>query len=160
MAVSEGDRKARQTQQLVSLIEEFEGLQSANSILRFQARLADAIIEAEPTAFADRSSPERDHLRRLRLLGDGLAWNLLHPYTIRQLAKNSAGPPSIGNQEGFPATMKLAQEWAARGMPVLVCDLTNCLRVADVAVCADHERPLLLTAAMRTSPRAATRTPR
>jgi hypothetical protein len=142
--VNEDDLDTPLLEQLAALIEEFERLDAADSIYAFQTRLADAIIAAEPNAFADKRRPERDHLRRLRLLGDGLAWRLLHPYTIRQLAKNNASPPSIADQEGFAATMGLAKEWTERGAPVVVCDLTSCLRVADVAVCADPERPLLL----------------
>ena len=126
------------------LFEAFEGIDSTEALYEFQIGLADAICRAEPPTFRDKSSPERDHLRRLRQLGDGLAWRLLHPYAIRQLAKNSGSAPSLSNQTGFAATMEMAREQAEQGAPVIVSDLTNCLRVGDVAVCVDAERPLVL----------------
>ena len=110
----------------------------------FQLRLAQAIRSAEPVAFRDRASRERDHLRRLRLLGDGLAWRLLHPYTIRRLTKNQGGAQAVSTQAGFDATLQLAEQEAAKGRPVLVCDLTNCLRVGDVLLCSDPEQPVIL----------------
>jgi hypothetical protein len=38
------------------------------------------------------------HLHLCRHLGDGLAWRLLAPHTIRQLAKNDASKIFLSNQ--------------------------------------------------------------
>jgi hypothetical protein len=126
------------------LLERFLEIASTGELWDFQVALADAIKASEPTAIADRRSAEKLHVRRLRLLGDALAWRYLHPYTIRQLAKNEGPPPSIYNQQGFAATMAMAQEVCSSGLPALVADLTNCLRISDVVVCGDPEAPLLL----------------
>jgi hypothetical protein len=133
-----------QRQEIERLFAEFELAVEPRTIFDLQSHLAHAISAAEPVAFRDKGSPQRDHLRRLRLLGDGLAWRLLHPYTIRQLAKNQGGAQAVSTQAGFAATLRLAEQEAAQGHPVLVCDLTNCLRVGDVVVCSDPERPRIL----------------
>lgn len=126
------------------LFGDFDLAVEPRSIFTFQAQLAQSISAAEPVAFRDKDSRQRDHLRRLRQLGDGLAWRLLHPYVIRQLAKNQGGAQAISTQAGFAATLRLAEEHANKGRPVLVCDLTNCLRVGDVVVCTDPEQPTIL----------------
>lgn len=131
-------------QEIARLFAEFESAVEADAIYEFQLHLANAIRAVEPVAFRDKSSPQRDHLRRLRLLGDALAWRLLHPYAIRQLAKNQGGAQALSTQSGFASTLRMAEREAEHGHPVLVCDLTNCLRVGDVLVCSDPEHPVIL----------------
>ncbi|WP_445151348.1 hypothetical protein [Baekduia sp. Peel2402] len=126
------------------LLEAFDKIASAEDVWEFQRRLIAAIVDAEPVAFADKASPERRHLRLLRLFGDALAWRLLHSHTIRQLAKNQASPPAIHNQHGFRATAEIAETICRRGIPALIADLTYCLRVSDVIVCSDPEHPILI----------------
>ena len=123
----------------------FDAIDSAETLFAFQEHLAREIVAAEPVAFRDKASPEREHIRLLRLLGDGLAWRFLHSYTIRQLGKLETPPPALSHQgAGFSSTIEIAREQAAAGMPVLIADLTNCICVSDVVVCADPERPLLI----------------
>ena len=120
-------------------------MDSAGALFDFQERLAGEIIAAEPAAFRDKASPERRHIRLLRLLGDGLAWRFLHSYAIRQLGKLETPPPALSHQgAGFTSTVEIAREHASGGLPVLIADLTNCICVSDVVVCADPERPLLI----------------
>ena len=128
----------------VELLRQLDEIDGAAALWSFQRRLTDEIISAEPRAFADRRSPERDHLRLLRLFGDALAWRLLHPHTIRQLGKNSGKPPALYNQKGLPRTLELAESICTAGEPALVADLTFCLRVSDVIVCTDPECPRLI----------------
>src|SRR5687768_15541374 len=73
------------------LFAEFESIADPRSLWHFQRRLAEEIIATEPTAFADRESPERRHLRLLRFFGDGLAWRFARSPTT---AASGSRPPT------------------------------------------------------------------
>jgi hypothetical protein len=138
-------RKQRLKALRAELLVEFDAVDSAGALFEFQERLAREIIAAEPAAFRDKASPERGHIRLMRLIGDGLAWRYLHSYTIRQLGKLETAPPALSHQGGgFASTVEIAHEYAAAGVPALIADLTNCICVSDVVVCTDPERPLLV----------------
>lgn len=115
------------------------------ALLEFQLQLAAAIKAREPAAFKLRSVEAKEQLRVLRLLGDGLAWQFLHPYAVRQLAKNQASPPALGNQgEGFRQTLAAARELATAKHLVLISDLTHCLTIGDLVICDDPEHPSIV----------------
>jgi hypothetical protein len=130
--------------EFVRMFDQFEAIDTPWSLYEFQVALADAIRRVEPASFAEGSSPQKDHLRRLRRLGDGVAWKYLHPHAIRQLAKNDGGSPPISVQKGFNRTLSLAEGYAKDGLGVVIADLTTCIRVGDVIVCTDPERPAIL----------------
>lgn len=127
------------------LLTAYAAVDSCPALFDFQLQLAAAIESHEPAAFASRDAEAKEQLRLLRLLGDGLAWRLLHPHAIRQLAKNPAPPPALGIQgnSGFSHTLDAARRLAV-GCPVLVCDLTHCLTIGDLVVCDDPERPSII----------------
>jgi hypothetical protein len=86
----------------------------------------------------------RWHVHLLRCCADALAWQTLHPHTIRQLAKNQAAHPSITEQgAAFDFTISKAADAANAGVPVLIADLTNCLRIGDLVLPVDPELPRL-----------------
>jgi hypothetical protein len=126
------------------LVDTFRAIDSAQSFFDFQVALADEIRATEPAAHAHRDEESRYHIRQLRLIGDALAWMALHPYALRKLSPNFGAPPSLTSQgEAFDATVDMAREYAEKGVPVVIADLTNCLSVGDVVLCADPERPTL-----------------
>jgi hypothetical protein len=127
------------------LLTEFAAVATTAELLDFQLQLAAAIELSEPRAFREKNRDAKEHLRLLRLLGDGLARRLLHPHAIRQLAKNPAPPPALGSQgDGFRQTLEAAREIAGREHPVLISDLTHCLTVGDLVICDDPERPSIV----------------
>jgi len=127
------------------LLAAYAAVDSRAALLEFQLQLATAIKSREPAAFRSRTGEAKEHLRLLRLLGDGLAWQLLHPHAIRQLAKNPAPPPALGNQgDGFRQTLTAARELTTDGHFVLISDLTHCLTTGDLVVCDDPERPSIV----------------
>jgi hypothetical protein len=127
------------------LLTAYAAVDTRAALLEFQLQLAAAIESRESAAFRLKNPEARQHLRLLRLLGDGLAWQLLHPYAIRQLAKNTAPPPALGNQgDGFRQTLDAARELTANGRLVLVSDLTHCLTIGDLVICDDRERPSIV----------------
>lgn len=69
-AESKSDDESRRRRQ--ELFAQFDGIESAGDLCRFQEELAAEIIGSEAVAFKDKRAPERFHIRRLRLLGDGL----------------------------------------------------------------------------------------
>jgi hypothetical protein len=124
------------------LLNAYSAVDSPERLLDFQLKLAAAIQSREPAAFSSKNRDVKEHLRLLRLLGDGLAWQLLHPYAIRQLAKNPAPPPALGNQGiGFRDTLGRARKLAEAGHLVVVSDLTHVLTIGDLVVCDDREHP-------------------
>lgn len=127
------------------LLTVYAAVDSRAALLEFQLQLAAAIESREAAAFRSKNTEAKEHLRLVRLLGDGLAWQLLHPYAIRQLAKNPAPPPALGNQgEGFRQTLDAARELTAAGRLVLISDLTHCLTIGDLVICDDRERPSIV----------------
>lgn len=127
------------------LLTAYAAVDSGAALLEFQLQLATAIELREPAAFKAKNREAKEHLRLLRLLGDGLAWRLLHPYAIRQLAKNPAPPPALGSQgDGFRFTLDAARKLTANEHLVLVSDLSHCLTIGDLVICDDRERPSIV----------------
>jgi hypothetical protein len=127
------------------LLAAYWAIHSRRGLLDFQLKLAAAIQAREPAAFRSKNRDAKEHLRLLRILGDGLAWRLLHPYVVRQLAKNSAPPPALGNQGiGFQRTLDRARELSEAGHLMLVSDLTHVVTIGDLVVCDDREHPRII----------------
>lgn len=127
------------------LVTAFDNVAEPRDVFELQRKIADEISRSEPIYYADKSAPEKQHVQKLRIIGDSLAWRLLHPHTIRQLAKNQPAAISLTHQGvAFEQTMEAAEEQASKGIPAIVSDLTNCLRIADIVTCADPERPGLI----------------
>src|ERR1700694_504896 len=77
------------------LLLKLEAASSIPEFADFQACLEDEIVSTEERQKRRQSVDINEHLRRLRLLGDSLAWTLLHPHAIRNLAKNDGRPPAL-----------------------------------------------------------------
>ena len=115
-----------------------EEASSASELAEFQVRLSDEIIRTEERRKKVRQSLElKEHLLRLRLLGDSLAWRLLHPHAIRNLAKNDGRPPILCDRRPEVEKCLATVRWlSSDGIPAVVADLTHCLRIGDVV--GDH----------------------
>ncbi len=137
-------RQARRT-----LFEALEGMSSITDHVAFQVRLAGEILSGEKLRpLLKNNKPRRlilkDHLRRLHSYGDALAWTLLHPHAIRNLAKNDGCPPWLSNQEpALVHALETIKKLSEEGTPGIVCDLTNVLRIGDV-VFGDPEVPSII----------------
>jgi len=128
-----------------TFFDQFEKIDSPQSLYKFQKAIAEEIIKAEKVLKKEKSQEYKWHINLLRSYCDALAWTLLHPHTIRQLAKNPSHPPSLVNQaDGFKHTLESAQEYADEGIPVLISDLTNCLKISDLVLCYGPEKPALV----------------
>lgn len=129
----------------LEMIERFESVDSPRALFEFQVALADAIRGVEPTAYSGRDDDARFHLRQLRLIGDAVAWRLLHPYAVRKLAGPAAAPPSLISQgEAFDRVLEFAEQCAGSGALVLIADVTNVIGIGDLIICNDRERPGVL----------------
>ena len=127
-------------------VERLEAIASPLDLLEFQQALADELKECERARKKDRDDDcTWWHMHLLRCLGDTLAWRLLHSHTIRQLAKNTGHPPYLTDQgDAFDHTLEVATDIAKEGRPVLIADLTHCLRIGDLVVPTDPEEPELI----------------
>jgi hypothetical protein len=128
------------------LARQFDGVGSASELFEFQRAVADEIRSAEPVAFRDRASPEREHLKLMRLFGDTIAHATLHTHTIQQLSKHPGKPPPLSHGVGFNFVLKCAALVADAGYPVRICDVTNVLKTADLVI-GNPETPSLIECA-------------
>jgi hypothetical protein len=130
------------------LLDEWDAVDSATKLLEIQEGIAEQIRDAE-RAIKD-GSHDRDefvrHIRQLRLYADGLAWQVLHPHVIRQLAKNPSRPPSLINQgEAFDNVLRSARQHLEEdGLPVLVADITNIIKIGDLIIVTHPEFPQIV----------------
>lgn len=130
------------------LLEQWDAVDSASKVLEIQERIAGQIRDTE-RAIKD-GSPDRDalvsHIGQLRLYADGLVWRVLHPHVIRQLAKNPSEPPSLINQsEAFDNVLRSARQHLEEdGLPVLIADITNIIKIGDLIVVIDPELPQIV----------------
>lgn len=117
---------------------------------RLQHHLADSILAAEahrPALESNRANRYllKDHMRRLRSYGDAIAWQTLHPHTIRQLGKNDGQPPILSHQ--LPA-LDMARQCldfsTEKGITTIVADLTNIIRIGDLIVVGHPEYPQII----------------
>jgi hypothetical protein len=121
------------------LVESFLDLDEHRSPLALQHDIAAELRHAEMSAH--QRTPELAwHKRLLRVIGDSLAFTFLHQHTIRTLARHPGQPPSLnGQRDDFAFTMDVAQVLAECGYVPIVSDLTNVLKVGDIAaVAAQH----------------------
>src|SRR6185437_3663453 len=84
-------------------------------------------------------------LKTFRILGDALAWMFVKPYSIRQHVKHSPfSKYLISQKRAFDSTVSSARHISEKyGEHVLINDLTNCLRIADLSVCRPGECRLI-----------------
>lgn len=134
-------------QQRESLFQKCINVASLQDLLSVQEKIVEGIRTTEREIIANgRTDALTFHISRLRLYADGIVWFVLHPHTIRQMAKNPRPVPSI---EGQGAIFDHTIESAKRNLrkykaPVLICDITNILRIGDMLVCIDPEVPLII----------------
>jgi len=130
------------------LLDEWDAVDSATKLLEIQERIADQIQGAEQSIKAMRGDLDalRSHIKQLRLYADGLAWRVLHPHVIRQLSKNAGDAPSLIEQhEAFNFVLRSARRHVeASGLPVLIADITNVIKIGDLIVVADPELPQIV----------------
>lgn len=111
----------------------------------YQELLAQEILHTEQELLDDKSRERKAHLHLVRIYGDALAWTYLSRYAIRQLARNSGEPPRLSSQkEHFDLAMNRSKAIVDQGVPALVADLTNILKVGDLIVCNDPDFPHLI----------------
>ena len=131
----------------IEFVKQLDLIDSPMRLFDFQRDLANEIRAVEPAAYRDRGSLEREHLKALRLIGDAIAWQTLHPHTIRQLSKHPGKPPALGSQgEAFEFVIACARMAAEARHPVRICDLTNVLRIGDLII-GEPEQPMLIECA-------------
>lgn len=120
-----------------SLAQEVISLDTADDVLQWQLKIADAISDVE------RAGRLRDdecswHIHLLRHLVDTLIWRFLPVHTIRQQYKLPPQRVDIACQAGWAHTVWAARGLAAQGTFVFFADLSHCLRQADL-VCLNDD---------------------
>lgn len=127
------------------LLFRLEKASSASELAEFQVLLRDAIVRIEETrrnANPQRRFELKEPLIRLRFLGHSLAWRLLHPHAIRNLAKNDGQPPTLHDQSPEMEKCIATIHWlSSKGILAIAADLTHCLRIGDVVIVRDPETP-------------------
>ncbi len=115
------------------------------SLIDFQIELAEELKRCERQQKSDKNYSIKNHVHLLRCYGDSLAWQLLHPHTIRQLSKSQKNKSFLIDQaKGFEKTIEIAQGISKYNLPVIIADLTHCIRIGDLIICTDPEVPFII----------------
>lgn len=120
---------------------------SFEDLLAIQEQIADSIRRCEHALKGtERKDDLQFHIERLRLYADGLVWLVLHPHTIRQLAKNPGPPRSIQAQgKAFDQVLQSARHHLRKDkVPVLIADITNVIKIGDLVLCTNPEAPQIV----------------
>jgi hypothetical protein len=139
-ATSQEADVAQLVERRLDLVMRFCDLPGLGSALALQDTLAKEIRIAEAASRSAPSEALARHKHLIRVIGDSLAFSLLHEHTIRTLGRHPGPPANImGQGDDFSFVMDVAGMLANSGYISLLCDLTNLLRVGDIiAVAADH----------------------
>lgn len=115
------------------LYETFEHSTSSREVYQLQRSLALEILRAE-IGIQTESDPDpySVHRNAIYSIGDALAWNLLHPFTIRQLGKYDSNIVSLNSQEKNYQDLLDQYESQSESTYYLFSDLTKCLTIGDV----------------------------
>lgn len=130
-----------------SLFEKCINVGSFEDLLSVQEQIANSIRKCEHELGAvENKDALWFHIKRLRLYADGLVWLVLHPHTIRQLAKNPGPPRSIEAQgKAFDQVLESARKHLRNSkLPVFIADITNIIRIGDLIICASREVPIIV----------------
>lgn len=130
-----------------SLFERCIQVGSFEDLLSIQERIADSMRRCEhELKGTEKKDDLQFHIERLRLYADGLVWLVLHPHTIRQLAKNPGPPRSIEAQgEAFDQVLESARDHLMKDkVPVLIADITNVIKIGDLVLCTNPEAPRIV----------------
>jgi len=91
----------------------------------------------------ERGDRYRDLAVFYRAVGDGIAHTLFDRFDLKPLAfKERSG--FVYRKEGGQLEMRILRAVLKRGVPAVLCDLTNCLRYGDLFVRSDDRPPLML----------------
>jgi hypothetical protein len=112
-------------------------------------------LDLQGSGSSDEVSPQR-RIAGYRLLnntwksfGDAIAYSLGDKYSLKQLYYNTfnTNPKQnagfISDKSGFYAEVKVLDDFLNRGIPCVLCDLTNTIRHGDVCVYVGNEPTLI-----------------
>jgi len=128
-----------------SILRKIAEIRSVSALYEIQKEIAEEIKNSEELVKQDTSGEHKWHIHLLRCCCDAIAWGLLHSHTIRQLGKNPSPPQSLSTQgEAFDLTLKYAKELSDEGLPIIISDITNCIKIGDIVICSDPELPTIV----------------
>lgn len=135
------------------LFDRLDRVGTARELLAYQIDLAEAILETERHLKTGNSGSEvlKSHTKCVRLYADALVWWFLHPHSIRRLAKNLGAPQSLLAQgNAFENVLSHAKGYLEKtGLPILIADITNIIKIGDIIVVVDPERPQIVECKMK-----------
>jgi len=128
-----------------SILTQMYRIRSAKALYEIQKKIAEEIKNSEKFIKQDASGEYKWNIHLLRCCCDAIVWKLLQVHTIRQLMKNPSPPQSLSNQgEAFDLTLKTAKEYSDKGLPVIIADITNCIKIGDIVICTNPELPTIV----------------
>lgn len=128
-----------------SILTQMHRIRSAKALYEIQKKISEEIKNSEKFIKKDASGEYKWNIHLLRCCCDAIVWKLLQMHTIRQLMRNPSPPQSLSNQgEAFDLTLKAAKEYSDKGLPVIIADITNCIKIGDIIVCTDSEIPTIM----------------
>jgi len=114
---------------------------SPDALFELQVRIARELQGSEPHG----TDEEQWHRRRLRNIGDAVAWTTLTAHAVRNLSTGRTTPPSLSNQgAAFEHVIETGRSLVEDGMTVIISDVTNCISTGDLLACGDPDAPFII----------------
>src|SRR5215469_6188186 len=147
----ESDLEARLQQRRRELVDYFCAIPSDAEPLALQEALAAEIRRSE--AEDNDLDLWRRHRRLTRIIGDGIAFTLIHDHTIRTLGRHpSSGAAGLLTQaDDFDFVLAVTKTLSTAGYIPVISDVTNLVRIGDI-VAVHHEHVLVLECKNTTLP--------
>jgi hypothetical protein len=119
----------------------FAASETANAVFDLQLRIAQELQASEP----HKNDEERWHRRRLRNIGDAVAWRVLTAHAFRNLSATRRTPPSLSSQgAAFEHVLDTGRSLVREGMKVIISDVTSCIATGDLLACGDPDAPYII----------------
>jgi len=131
-----------------SIFEKCKNCSSPLELLLVQEDIYNNILDSENRIKSNSKQKKyyKFNIEKLRLFCDGLAWSVIHPHAIRQLAKSTSKPPSLNDQKHFfHRIFKYSFDYLKKhDVPIMLADLTNIIKTGDLILCSDPEYPTIV----------------
>jgi hypothetical protein len=103
-------------------------------------KLASLRLKAKIARLIERKDGYRDLFFLVKSIGDGIAFTLFDRFDLKPLAFKES-PGAIGGKSGRRREFTILNAFLRRGMPAVLCDLTNVLRYGDICI-KPHNLPV------------------
>jgi len=117
-----------------ALYQRFDNVSSPLELFSLQRSIAEDIIDCEKNIIKNNKGNHvwKEHLQKLLSIGDSIVWQVLEPFTIRQLGKYESNITSLASQEDVIVEILNRFQEKSEKTIFLIADITRCITVGDI----------------------------